>query len=77
MAAAPSIASARRGQIRLTAAAMVITQAPVDQGSNKPAQPERPAAKSEREARLARALRDNLRRRKTPGKPAPAEPSGD
>lgn len=35
--------------------------------------PPKPDPKAEREARLAKALRDNLRRRKSPPKPAPSK----
>ena len=41
-------------------------------------QPPKPGPQSaKREAQLAKALRDNLRRRKAAGKAAPAEPSED
>ncbi len=53
---------------------------PVDDPDDKPrpARAETPVqARAQREARLAKALRDNLRRRKSPGRDEPKPPSGD
>jgi len=46
---------------------------PGDRQDSPPQKP--PASAADREARLARALRDNLRRRKAP--PPAAKPAGD
>jgi hypothetical protein len=43
-----------------------------------PSEPQpKPAIPSEREQRLAQALRQNLRRRKAPASPKPAPPTDD
>jgi hypothetical protein len=46
---------------------------PADRDDPQPQKP--PASSAEREARLAKALRDNLRRRKPP--PPAGKPAGD
>jgi hypothetical protein len=52
----------------------------MDKGKDPPAEGAQPAPdphRSQREARLAKALRDNLRRRKAPPRAAADPPSGD
>jgi hypothetical protein len=59
---------------------MVSPSAAMDASDRKPASsaPElKPSARSEREDRLAKALRDNLRRRKAPPKPGAAGSDAD
>lgn len=46
----------------------------MNEPGDKAREPAKPAAKDEREARLAAALRANLRRRKAGERPPPAEP---
>jgi len=59
---------------------MAPPSAGMDEPDGKPSAPPRPepgAGRAEREGRLAKALRDNLRRRKGSQKPAPGGQEAD
>jgi hypothetical protein len=69
-----------KSKIGLTGWLALPTEVAMDQGRGKPQDGESPPArggKAEREARLAQALRDNLRRRKAAARPHGQEPSED